>query len=185
LTLIAPFRYVMRVSMPRISLAELNTFSREAFVDHLGAIYEHSSWIAEGTWPSRPFASVDDLRAKLDATLKAAPPQARLELIKAHPDLAGRLARAGQLTNESTQEQQSAGLDRMTAGEAAEFDRLNAAYLDQFGFPFVICARLNDRSTILQAFRRRLTHTREEEIATALAEIHQIAGLRLAQIVHD
>jgi len=173
------------VSTPRISLAQLNSFSREKFVEHLGSIYEHSPWIADGTWDKRPFLSVEDLRAKLDETLRAADPEMRLALIKAHPDLAGRLARAGQLTNESTREQQSAGLDRLSPEEAAEFDRLNQAYLDRFDFPFVICARLNDRQTILQAFRRRLTNDREQEIEIALAEIHQIAGLRLAQIVHD
>jgi OHCU decarboxylase len=173
------------VSPPCLSVAELNSFSKEAFVDYLGSIYEHSPWIAEGAWAARPFISLDDLRAKLDGALQAASPEARLALIKAHPDLAGRMACLGQLTQESTQEQQSAGLDRLSADEAAEFDRLNGAYLDRFEFPFVICARLNDRHTILQAFRRRLQHSREEEIAMALAEIHQIAGLRLAQIVRD
>jgi 2-oxo-4-hydroxy-4-carboxy-5-ureidoimidazoline decarboxylase len=173
------------VSPSRISIAELNSFSHEKFVDYLGSIYEHSPWIVAGTWSARPFASLDDLRAKLDRTLQAASPEARLALIKAHPDLAGRLARSGQLTQESTEEQRSAGLDRLEVDEAAEFERLNRAYLERFGFPFVICARLNDRNTILQAFRRRLLHAREEEIATALAEIHQIAGLRLAQIVQD
>ncbi len=185
MTPIAPFRYVNGVPTPGISLAELNALPQEEFVEHLGSIYEHSPWIAEKTWSSRPFASVDDLRAKLDATLHAAAPEAQLALITAHPDLAGRLARQGQLTSESTQEQRSAGLDLLTNEEAAEFDRLNGAYLERFGFPFVICARLNDRQTILKAFRRRLNHSREQEIATALAEIHQIAGLRLAQIVQS
>jgi len=173
------------VSNSRISIAELNLFPREKFVDYLGSIYEHSPWIAAETWTARPFISFDDLRAKLDRALQAAAPEARLALIKAHPDLAGRLARSGLLTSKSTEEQRSAGLDRLSSDEAAEFDRLNGAYLDRFGFPFVICARLNDRQKILEAFRRRLLHMREQEIATALAEIHQIAGLRLAQIVQD
>jgi 2-oxo-4-hydroxy-4-carboxy-5-ureidoimidazoline decarboxylase len=172
------------VPSPQISLAELNALSRDAFVHHLGPIYEHSPWIADGTWPLRPFSSLEDLRTKLDATLHNAAPEARLALIKAHPDLAGRIARAGQLTNESSHEQQSAGLDRLTEQEAAEFDQLNSAYLERFGFPFVICARLNDRQTILQAFRRRLTNSPHDETSATLAEIHQIAGLRLAQIVH-
>ena len=173
------------MSISRISIAKLNILSKQKFVDYLGSIYEHSPWIADGTWPARPFISLDDLRAKLDHTLQAAAPEAQLALIKAHPDLAGRLARSGQLTNESTEEQRSAGLDRLSSDEAAEFDRLNGSYLERFGFPFVICARLNDRQMILEAFHQRLQHSREEEIATALAEIHQIAGLRLAQIVRD
>ncbi len=166
-----------------ISMGELNAFSRERFVETIGPIYEHSPWIAEQTWPARPFSSREDLRTKLEATLRSAGPEAQLALIQAHPDLAGRMAKLGQLTGESTQEQKSAGLDRLTAEEAAEFDRLNRAYLDRFDFPFVICARLNDRRTILEAFRRRLENSRAEEIETALREIGQIAALRLAQIV--
>lgn len=166
-------------------MADLNAFSQKKFIDRLGGIYEHSPWIAAETWSARPFSSLDDLKTKLDATLRSATPEKHLALIQAHPDLAGRLARAGRLTDESTVEQCSAGLDRLSAEEAGEFERLNGAYLARFGFPFVICARLNDRQSILQAFRRRLNHSRKEEIATALAEIRQIAGLRLAQIVHD
>ncbi len=94
----------------------------------------HSPWIAAGTWDRRPFSSLENLAAQLDETLRAAEPPAHLELIKAHPDLAGRLARQGQLTEESTQEQQSAGLDRLTSEEAAEFDRLNGAYLQRSNF---------------------------------------------------
>jgi 2-oxo-4-hydroxy-4-carboxy-5-ureidoimidazoline decarboxylase len=172
------------VSASTFSIAELNELSKEKFVDSLGAIYEHSPWIAAGAWDLKPFSSLEDLGNKLNDTLRAAEPEARLELIKAHPDLAGRLARAGQLTSESTEEQKSAGLDRLTAEEAADFDRLNSAYLAKFGFPFVICARLNDRQAILQAFRGRLTNDRSQELEAALAEIHKIAGLRLAQIVH-
>jgi 2-oxo-4-hydroxy-4-carboxy-5-ureidoimidazoline decarboxylase len=166
-------------------MRELNAFSREKFVEAIGPIYEHSPWIAEKTWAARPFPSREDLQAKLDATLRAAGPEAQLALIQAHPDLAGRMAKLGRLTGESTEEQRSAGLDRLTSEEAAEFDRLNRAYLDRFGFPFVICARLNDRGTILEAFRRRLTNSRAEEIETALREIGQIARLRLAQIVPE
>jgi 2-oxo-4-hydroxy-4-carboxy-5-ureidoimidazoline decarboxylase len=167
------------------SLAQINSLSAEKFVAQFGALYEHSPWIAAGAWEKRPFSSIEDLRAKLDATLRAAPPERQLALVRAHPDLAGRLARAGSLTNESTQEQRSAGLDQLTPEEASEFDQLNAAYLTRFGFPFVICARLNDRQAILNAFRSRLRHAPAEEFQAALAEIHQIAGLRLAQIVHD
>jgi 2-oxo-4-hydroxy-4-carboxy-5-ureidoimidazoline decarboxylase len=173
------------VSTHLLPIADLNATSQEDFVSLIGTVYEHSPWIAAATWPQRPFASVDDLHRKLNATLIGASPEAQLALIKAHPDLAGRLAQAGQLTNESTQEQKSAGLDRLAPEEAEQFNQLNRAYLDRFGFPFVICARLNDRNAILQAFRLRLTNAREQEIATALAQIDQIAALRLAQIVRD
>ncbi len=166
-------------------LDELNALSQEQFVGHVGPVYENSPWIAWKTWAQRPFASFDDLRAKLAATVHAAGPEAELALIQAHPDLAGRLARIGALRGDSREEQQSAGLDRLTPEEVAAFDHFNGAYQERFGFPFVICARLNDRQMILDGFRRRLLHTRDEEIATALAEIYKIAGLRLAQIVRD
>jgi 2-oxo-4-hydroxy-4-carboxy-5-ureidoimidazoline decarboxylase len=173
------------VSTALLTIAELSILAQEAFVGHIGPVYEHSPWIAAATWPRRPFASVDELRHQLNATLFTAPKEEQLALIQAHPDLAGRLAQAGQLTDESTQEQKSAGLDRLLPAEAVEFNQLNRAYLDRFGFPFVICARLNDRAAILQAFRRRLTNDREQEIAAALTQIDQIAALRLAQIVRD
>src|SRR5690606_39037515 len=99
--------------------------------------------------------------------------------------LVGRLARAGQLTHESTREQASAGLDRLSPDEIAAFDRHNAAYQAKFGFPFVICARENRKDAILAAFPVRLAHSREQEIATALAEIGKIAWLRLADAVWE
>jgi 2-oxo-4-hydroxy-4-carboxy-5-ureidoimidazoline decarboxylase len=185
LTIIVLARYVTGMAGALFSIAELNSLSAEEFVEQLGSIYEHSPWIAAVTWELRPFSSRRDLHSKLNTVLRAATPEKQLALIQAHPDLAGRLARAGGLTNESTQEQRSAGLDQLSLEEAAEFDQLNAAYRARFSFPFIICARLNDRQAILQAFRERLTHDRGQEIETALAEIHQIAALRLAQIVRE
>jgi 2-oxo-4-hydroxy-4-carboxy-5-ureidoimidazoline decarboxylase len=164
---------------------ELNAQSRKAFVDCVGGIYEHSPWIAEKTWEQRPFSSLEELLRALNTTVQESLREDQLALIRAHPDLAGRLAKAGQLTDESTAEQRSAGLDRLSAQEAMEFERLNHLYVARFGFPFVICARLNARQAILAAFRQRLNHAPDQEIAAALAEIRQIAALRLAQIVHD
>jgi len=103
----------------------------------------------------------------------------KLALIRAHPDLAGRLARARQLTAESTREQASAGLDRLSDAELAEFVRLNAEYTARFGFPFVICARLNAKDAILEAMRRRVVNGIDAEFAAALEEIGKIARLRL------
>lgn len=168
-----------------LSLAELNALEEEEFVARIGPVYERSPWIARETWRHRPFVSVEQLRAHLYATLRAAPPEVLLELIRAYPDPAGRLTRTGRLTLESFAEQHSAGLDRLTPEEAAEFDHLNRAYMQRFGFPFVICARRNDRTSILAAFQHRLENSPGQEIETALDEIYMIAGLRLAQIVHD
>src|SRR5688572_24440257 len=140
------------------SLADLNHADRAAFAAALGHLFEHSPWVAAETWPQRPFASAEALHAALCATMRAAPREQQLALIRAHPDLAGRLAQQGRLTAESTREQASAGLDRLADAELAEFTRQNDAYKARFGFPFIICARLNARDAILVAMQTRLTN---------------------------
>ena len=165
------------------SLADLNNADRAAFVAALGHLFEHSPWVAEEAWSSRPFASAEALHAVLCATMRGAAPEKQLALIRAHPDLAGRLARQHQLTAESTREQASAGLDQLTGTELAEFTRLNETYRAKFGFPFIICARLNAKAVILAAMQARLPHTPEAEHAIALAEIEKIAWLRLQDVL--
>lgn len=123
------------------------------------------------------------LHAALCAAVRAAGEERQLALIRAHPDLVGRLALAGQLTRESTHEQASAGLDRLTAEEVALFQQSNAAYQARFGFPFVICARLNKKEAILAGFQARLQNSPEQEVAAALEEIFKIAELRLGDLI--
>jgi 2-oxo-4-hydroxy-4-carboxy-5-ureidoimidazoline decarboxylase len=168
-----------------IPLSTLNSCSRQAFVAALGHTFERSPWVADEGFPRRPFRDLSNLHAELCAGLRAAPRERQLELIRAHPDLAGRLARVADLTAESRREQASAGLDSMDAEEGAELERLNRAYRERFGFPFVICARLNDRRSILDSMRRRLEHDEEGEIEAALAEIEKIAELRLRDAVAE
>src|SRR5882672_7807825 len=127
------------------TLSQLNAFDRAAFTAALGHLFEHSPWVAEQTWPQRPFRDVAQLHAALCATMRAASKDEQLALIRAHPDLAGRLAQQNQLTAESTREQASAGLSQLTAAELAAFQKNNAAYLARFGFPFIICARLSNK----------------------------------------
>ena len=164
------------------SLAELNSQDRSSFVTALGQLFEHSPWVADETWPRRPFRDASHLHAELCATMRAAAPARQLELIRAHPDLAGRLARLNQLTADSTREQASAGLDRLTDAELAEFQALNEDYRRKFEFPFIICARLNAKEAILAAMRCRLPNDPETERAAALAEIEKIAWLRLQDV---
>jgi len=166
-----------------MTLAEINGADRAAFTAALGHLFEHSPWVADRTWPARPFGDAADLHAKLCATLAAAPQTEQLELIRAHPDLAGRLAQLGQLTAASTREQASAGLNAMKPDELLRFQRLNAEYRARFDFPFVICARLNDRSAIARALELRLYHSADTERQTALAEIEKIAWLRLQDVL--
>jgi len=165
------------------TLAELNSFSCTDFIRLIGPVFEHSPWIAEATWAKRPFASIDGLHRALCQTVQAAGVEKQLALIRAHPDLVGRLALAGALTNESTKEQASAGLDQLTTEEIAMFQSNNAAYQQKFGFPFVICARLNKKDAILAGFRARLGNSTEQEIKTALEEIGKITYLRLQDII--
>jgi len=164
-------------------LATLNTLDRAAFTGALGHLFEHSPWVADETWSQRPFRDATHLHAALCATMRSAAPDRQLALIRAHPDLAGRLARQNALTAESTREQASAGLDRLTEAELAEFQRLNTAYLARFGFPFIICARLNAKSAILAAMQARLSNPPDLEFATALGEIEKIARLRLNDLL--
>jgi len=166
-----------------LSLDEVNALNEDDFVAHFGPLYEHAPWIARATWPERPFASRAEFLAKLTATLRRAGPEKQVNLIQAHPDLAGRLARQGKLTTDSTAEQASAGLNRLTSEEIRQFEDYNQKYRSKFGFPFVICARLNDKRAILLAFHKRLQLSREEEIETALEEIEKIAALRLTPLM--
>jgi OHCU decarboxylase len=166
-----------------VTLAELNSLSRAEFTRVVGPVFEHSPWIAETAWAQRPFTNLDQLHAALCAVVRAATEVQKLALIRAHPDLVGRLALAGQLTRESTHEQSSAGLDRLTAEEVALFQQNNAAYQARFGFPFVICARLNKKEAILVGFQARLQNSRPQEIAAALEEIFKIAELRLRDLI--
>jgi OHCU decarboxylase len=164
------------------TIAELNRLDRDAFVATVGHLYEQSPWIVAAAWERRPFADAAALhRATLDI-VAAAGEERQLALIRAHPDLAGRLALAGELTADSAREQAAAGLTRLSAEELRRFRELNRAYSARFGFPFVICAREQSKSSILAAFEQRLVNEPAEEIATALAEIGKIAWLRLVDI---
>jgi 2-oxo-4-hydroxy-4-carboxy-5-ureidoimidazoline decarboxylase len=165
------------------SLNHLNTADQPAFTAALGHLFEHSPWVAGETWTKRPFAGAESLHTALCATMRAAPRERQLALIRAHPDLAGRLAQQRKLTADSTREQASAGLDRLTDAELAEFTRQNEAYRAKFGFPFIICARLNAKDAILAAMRTRLNNTPDAEFATALGEIEKIAWLRLQDVL--
>ena len=161
------------------TVADLNTLDRASFTAALGHLFEHSPWVAEDTWPQRPFRDAAQLHAELCASMRAAPRERQLALIRAHPDLAGRLAQQRKLTAESTREQASAGLNELSAAELADFQKLNDAYRARFSFPFIICARLNAKDTIVRAMQVRSHHTPEEEFQAALAEIEKIARLRL------
>jgi 2-oxo-4-hydroxy-4-carboxy-5-ureidoimidazoline decarboxylase len=165
--------------MAPVSLDTLNAADREAFAAVLGEVMELAPWVAEEAYAARPFTSVAALyTAMTDAVRKA--PEARVRaLIEGHPDLAGKAAREGKLTADSTAEQAGAGLDRLTEQEFAAFHRLNDAYRKKFAMPFIVCVRRHGKESILREFERRLQNDAAAERATALGEIFRIAALRL------
>ena len=166
-------------------LDELNSADRAAFVERLGNVFEHSPWVAEAVVARRPFASVDELHAAMCAAVRDAGSRMQLTLIRAHPELAGRAAIRGELTDASTREQRGAGLDQCSAEEFARLHALNDAYRQRFGFPFIIAVRGHDRHSIMQAMQLRLGNDRDAEVAEALRQIERIAALRLADMLID
>lgn len=166
-----------------IDIEALNQADRRAFVDMLGQVFENSPWVAELAWEARPFGNVDALHHAMVAVVRRADAERRIRLLRAHPELAGRIARAGDLTAESTFEQSIAGLDRLTPEELEHFDALNAAYREKFGFPFIIAVRNHTKSSILDRFERRLAHSADTEIEAALAEVSKITRMRLDDLV--
>ncbi len=167
----------------KYTIEEVNGLDQGEFVSRFGALYERSPWVAEAAWRERPFAGPAELHEAFVKAMHEAPRERRLALIRAHPDLAGKVALAGELTAESAREQTSAGLDRLTPEEYEDFQRLNSAYRDKFGFPFIVCVREHSKETILASAAARLGHSRPEEVETALGEIAKIAHLRLGDLV--
>ena len=166
-----------------VSLATLNTLSVADFSRHLGNVYEHASWVAAAAAAARPFATIVALYEAMSAAIRQVSEAERLALVRGHPNLAGKAARAGALTADSTGEQASAGLGQLGEAEFAAFHHLNDAYRAKFGFPFIICVRRHTKDSILVNFEKRLAHVPETEIATALDEIDRIAALRLDALV--
>jgi 2-oxo-4-hydroxy-4-carboxy-5-ureidoimidazoline decarboxylase len=166
-----------------VTLSAVNVMSMAEFVAAFGGVAEHSPWVAEAAAAARPYASRDDMAAAFTAAILGAGPERQLALLNAHPDLAGRAAVAGELTEASRGEQAGAGLDRLTPAEFERFTTLNAAYRERLGFPFILAVKGADKHTILAAFETRIASSREEELATALRQVARIVAFRLADRV--
>ena len=169
----------MSTAPPAVTLAALNRIDRTAFVGVLGGVFEHSPWVPEAAWSGVPFSGVAALHEAMVAVVRSSSPQRRLDLIRAHPDLAGKAARGRTMTANSAAEQAGAGLLSLGDDEYARFLRLNADYRERFGFPFIIAVRRRDKASLIAAFERRLANPRAVEIETALGEIFTITQLRL------
>ena len=151
--------------------------NKRAYLRRFGGVYEHSEWVAEKAFDMGPPVP-EDLPGVMRQIVEDAGQKAQLALLRAHPDLAGKLAKSGALTNESTSEQASAGLDQCTGEEFAEFTALNARYKARFGFPYILAVRGRNRAEILENFRSRVDNAPEVEFREALNQVHQIAALR-------
>jgi 2-oxo-4-hydroxy-4-carboxy-5-ureidoimidazoline decarboxylase len=171
--------------MNRLDLDALNAMPAQDFVAALGGVFEHSPWVAEAVVDRRPFADTAALHAGMCDAVAQAGRDRQLELIRAHPELAGRAAIAGELTEASRGEQAGAGLDRCTPAEYAELHALNDAYRTRFGFPFILAVRGHTRHSIIASLRQRLANPRQDEIDTALQQIERIAALRLTDMLGD
>jgi len=163
----------------KTSLDDLNALPASGFVDRLGAIFEHSPWVAKKAAASRPYANIEALHHAMIQIVDAAGEEAHLKLLNAHPDLVGKTL----LTAESASEQAAAGLTHLSGQEEEKFRTYNQDYREKFGFPFILCARLNKKEAILATLPQRLAQTRAAEITTALEEIAKIARLRLEDVI--
>jgi 2-oxo-4-hydroxy-4-carboxy-5-ureidoimidazoline decarboxylase len=169
--------------MSTTSLDELNAADERSFVSALSNIYEHAPWVAEAAARKRPFRTLAALADTMQQAVKQASGERQHMLILGHPDLANKAVRLDMLTLDSRTEQTSAGLDRLNDEEFERFHRLNKAYREKFGIPFIICVRRHAKDSILREFERRLHNDASAEQETALREISRIAALRLDQHV--
>lgn len=167
------------------SLAEINAIPAAEFATALGDVFEHAPWVAERAAAGRPYPTVAALHDGLMRAVHGAPAATQLAFVRGHPELGGKLARAGAMTEPSRSEQGGIGLDRLNEEEFARFERLNAAYRKRFGFPFIIAVRRHKRASILAEFERRMGNDPAAELATALTEIGHITRLRLDAKVRD
>ncbi len=161
--------------------------TKDEFVSRFGGVFEHSPWVAERAFDAgvaRPLTA-GGVHGAMVAVFRAAAEAERLAVLRAHPDLAGKLAIAGELTEDSRKEQAGAGLDRLTADEHVRFTTLNSAYVETFGFPFIIAVKGLNKDDILKAFETRINNDRNTEFATASAQVERIALLRLTSLLPE
>jgi len=161
------------------TVAQLNGLGREEFVAALGWVFEHSPWVAEGAWPRQPFRDIDELHRAMVAVVTDADRERQVALLRAHPDLGAR----ARMSDASVGEQAGAGLDRLTPDDFARVQRLNAAYREKFGFPFLLAVKGSTSQQVLAALEARLPRTADEEFAEALQQVYRVARFRLEDLI--
>ena len=165
--------------MNPLSIDAVNALDATAFAARFGDVAEHSPWVAGAAFDAGPFVDRDALVEAFAAAVRGAAPDAQLALLRAHPDLAGRAAVAGDIAGESRREQAGAGLDRLTRAEFERFHDLNARYRERFGFPFIFAVKGATKDAILAAFEARIGNDVEAERTAALANVERILRFRI------
>lgn len=168
-----------------VSLADINQMTESEFVSAFGDVAEHSPWVASAAAKGLPFGSHEDLVQAFEVSLDGAEKTDQLAVIRAHPDLAGKAAKAGALSADSTSEQKGAGLDSLTDDEYARFQNLNGRYKDKFGFPFILAVKGATKYIIFEAFEARINNSEDVEFHEALTQIKKIMRFRLEDRVCD
>lgn len=163
----------------QILIEHVNAMDRDAFMSAFGGVFEHSPWVAERAWMARPFADMGAVHDAMKAVVQGLSRSEQVALLRVHPDLAGKEAEAGTMTNDSVSEQASAGLDALTRDEMLRIRELNARYRARHGFPFIIAVRRHTKASIFSEFSRRLDNDSETELQECLAQIFVITRLRL------
>ncbi|KAM9839861.1 2-oxo-4-hydroxy-4-carboxy-5-ureidoimidazoline decarboxylase [Aulostomus maculatus] len=168
-----------------MEIATVNALPFEDFVNIFGNVVERCPMVTAAVWTMRPFANLNALEVAISEFIDALPDSGKEGILRCHPDLAGREHKSGTLTRESREEQARAGLGALSSAEASRVARLNEDYKERFGFPFVICATLNDKAAILRQLSERLRNEREAERARGIEEVKKICALRLRGLVHS
>ncbi len=168
-----------------ITMAAVNAMDAQDFVAAFGDVAEHAPWVALRAAAQRPFGQRRDMIEAFAEEVREAGPGEKLALLRAHPDLAGKAAVAGEIAADSSREQAGAGLDRLTAEEFARFTELNEAYTARFGFPFILAVRGADKQTILESFAERIERDPGAELAMAISEVIRIIGFRIEDRVES
>jgi len=164
-----------------VTIAELNMLDHSAFVNALGAVFEHSRWVPDRAWAGRPFADIEALHAAMTHQVEKASFTEKLRLLQAHPDLGAQV----HLSPASATEQASAGLGSLTSSEYEQLQRLNSAYRSHFGFPFLLAVKGRTKYDVLRALQTRITALPEDEYREALQQVYRIARFRLEYLIQS
>jgi len=181
----ARHRVSCEAAAARPTVEEVGRLGAEAFTARFAGVFEHSAWVARGTWPTRPWATVEELHAAMVAVVDVASREQRLALLRAHPDLSGAAGRSADLTAASAAEQAAAGLDDLDDRDGIRLGELTRDYRTRFAFPFIACAREHTPASLLEQAAARLGNEPGGEERTALGEVAKIARLRLRELVCD